>query len=341
MKTILVTGAAGYVGATTVLHLRDRGFRVLGVDDLSNGDAAFLGLSDLGVELDVRTGGPLVELLRAERVSGIVHCAAYAVVADSVRDPVGYFENNIRGSSTVIDAAVRAGKIPVVFSSSATVYGAPDVSPIFETAPRLPIHPYGFTKLAGERALEFADRAHGLRSVSLRYFNAAGADPSGRAGERHVIETRVLPNLLRAVFTVDSPFQMAGDDWPTADGTCVRDYVHTSDIAAAHLAALQYLWAGGRTEAVNIGGGGPGTSVRELIRAVESATGRRVPIEVGPRRPGDAPVLVASIERASAVLGWAPTASNLDNIVRTAAAWHEHELQRYPRRPSDLFQLED
>lgn len=341
MKTVLVTGAAGYVGSNTALFLRERGLRVVGVDNLSNGDAGFMGLSDHSADLDVRETAALADLLRAESVAGIVHCAASAVVAESVRDPGAYFDNNIRGTSSVIEASLRAGRIPVVFSSSATVYGAPDDSPIPETTPRVPIHPYGFTKLAGERALEFADRAHGLRSVSLRYFNAAGADAAGRAGERHVIETRVLPNLLRAAFTEDAPFQMAGDDWPTPDGTCVRDYVHTDDIAAAHHAALSYLWAGGRTEAVNIGGGGPGTSVRELIRAVEQVLGRRVPVEVSPRRPGDAPVLVAKITRAAAVLGWQPVRSDLETIVRTAAQWHEQELKRFPRRTSDLFLLGD
>ena len=329
-RCVLVTGSAGYVGSQTVLELKAAGFRVVGVDDLSNGDPEAMTLADHSVRADIRDRNAMETVFRGEAVAGIVHCAALAVVADSVRDPLRYFRSNVEGTVALLEAAARHGRPPVVFSSSATVYGAPDQSPIAETTPRLPIHPYGFTKLSGERALEFADRAHGLRSVSLRYFNAAGADHAARIGERHRVETRVLPNLIRAALGAGrvSPFSLAGDDYPTEDGTCVRDFVHTKDIARAHLASLEYLWSGGRTDALNIGGGGDGTSVRALIRAVEHDLGRPVPVEVGPRRPGDAPVLVADIRRAGAVLGWQPLHSSIAEIVRTARVWHEAEAAR-------------
>lgn len=324
--TILVTGAGGFIGSQTVLALQDAGHRAIGLDDLSVGRAELLELSDRIVVADCLDTARLRAVFEAEDIAGVVHCAALAVVAESVQAPTRYLNVNVGSLLNVVGRAIEFGGVPVVFSSSGTVYGDPGSTsgPLEEDHPVAPVHAYGLSKRTGEQALAFENAASGLRSVVLRYFNAAGADLAGRAGEWHQgRETRVLPRLLEAAMRGD-PFEVAGDDLGTPDGTCVRDFVHVVDVARAHLRALDHLRAGGPSLIVNIGAG-RGTSVLQLVAEVERVTGRTVPLRIGPRRPGDVAQLVADVHQADVALGWRPELT-LNDIVRTAASW-------YSRRP--------
>ena len=249
-----------------------------------------------------------------------MHFAAFAYVGESVDDPALYYRNNLVGSLMLLDAMREAGVGRLVFSSSCVVYGTPDRSPIDETTPAAPVNPYGESKLAVERALSWYDRAYGLRHVALRYFNAAGADRDGETGNRHDPETRLIPLVLRAALGQSGPIEIFGTDYPTPDGTAIRDYIHVEDLAAAHVKALEYLAAGGASATLNLGTGS-GHSVREVIAAVERATGRRAPQREAARRAGDPPRLVADPARARELLGWRPRLSDLDTIIKTALAW--------------------
>jgi UDP-glucose-4-epimerase GalE len=320
--TILVTGAGGFIGSQTVLALQDARYRVVGLDDLTVGRPELLELSDRVVVADCRDTARLRALFEDEDIAGVVHCAALAVVAESVAAPTRYLDVNVGGLLNVVGRAAEFGGVPVVFSSSGTVYGDPMVTSglLAEDHTLSPVHAYGLSKRIGEQALAFEDHASGLRSVALRYFNAAGADLAGRAGEWHQgPETRVLPRLLEAAQR-GRPFELAGGDFGTPDGTCVRDFVHVVDVAKAHLRALDYLRAGGQSRVLNIGAG-LGTSVLQLVAEVERVTGKTVPLRVGPRRPGDVARLVADVRAADATLGWRPE-STLGDIVRSAATWH-------------------
>ncbi len=320
--TVLVTGAGGYIGSQTVLALQDAGHRVVGLDDLSAGRSELLELSDRIAVADCADTARLRAVFEVEDIAGVVHCAALAVVAESVSAPTRYMANNVGGLLNVLGRAVEFGGVPVVFSSSGTVYGDPGSAsgPLAEDHEVAPIHAYGLSKWVGEQALAFEGAASGQRSVVLRYFNAAGADLAGRSGEWHQgRETRVLPRLLEAA-TRGLQFEVAGDDFGTPDGTCVRDFVHVADVARAHLRALEYLWAGGASRLLNIGAG-QGTSVLQLVASVEHVTGKTVPLRIGRRRPGDVAQLVADVGQADATLGWRPELS-LDAIVSSAARWH-------------------
>ena len=321
MTRVLVTGGAGYVGSVSAATFLAAGHDVIVLDDLSTGHR---GAVPDGATLHVAsyTDGPAMEdLLRAERIEAILHCAARSLVGESLREPAKYFRENVAGGIGLLDAAGRAGVARFVFSSTAAVYGAPDLSPIPEDAALRPINPYGESKRAFEGALAWYGRAYGLRSVSLRYFNVAGATEAH--GEVHDPETHLIPNVLRAV-DGGPPLTIFGDDYPTPDGTCIRDYIHVADLAKAHLLALAATDAGDpRTDeplALNLGNGG-GFSVREVLAAVEDATGREVPHTMGARRTGDPPVLVARATRATEVLGWRPDQPGLEEMVTSAWTW--------------------
>jgi UDP-glucose-4-epimerase GalE len=315
LTPILLTGGAGYIGSHTALLLDERGYDVTVVDDLSRGHRHNVEPGRLR-EATLLDTDAIAAILREKPYAAVIHFAAYIAVGESAKNPALYFQNNVSGSLSLLTAMVRAGVSRLVFSSTAALYGIPGRGPITEDFPIAPISPYGDSKAMVERFLHWFDAAHGLRSICLRYFNACGADPAGRRGEEHDPETHLIPLLLRAVRTGE-PATVFGDDYPTPDGTCIRDYIHVTDLAAAHIAAVERLIAGASSDAFNVGAG-RGHSVREVIGAVERITGRRVPYTVGPRRHGDPPSLVADSAKLEHTLGWAPRHSSLDEIVATA-----------------------
>jgi UDP-glucose-4-epimerase GalE len=316
MSKILVTGGAGYIGAHTVNVLLRRGFDPIVVDNLSKGYRHNVDANRLR-EMDLKDTGGLRDLMEQEGVEAVVHFAAFIAVGESVREPESYFSNNVAGSLSLFTAMQQAGVSRLVFSSTAAVYGTPERVPITEDMPFAPVSPYGESKAMVEKILGWLDRCRDLRSIALRYFNACGADPEAGLGEEHEPETHLIPLLLQAVRT-GKPITLFGEDYPTPDGTCIRDYIHVSDLAEAHVLALKALLAGGESGAYNVGTG-TGHSVREVLRAVEEVTGKKVPFVMGPRREGDAPVLVADASRLGRTLGWKPRFMELRGIV--ASAW--------------------
>ena len=312
---ILVTGGAGYIGAHAVQLLLEQGHDVVVVDNLSKGHRHNVPAGRLYV-MNIADTGPLAELMRQRRTEAVIHFAAFIAVGESMREPERYFANNVGGSLSLLAAMVQSGVRHMVFSSTAAVYGNPHTTPILETFPIQPVSPYGESKVMVERLLRWFDEIHRLTSVSLRYFNASGADPQGRLGEQHDPETHLIPLLLRAILT-GRPVTVFGTDYNTPDGTCIRDYIHVNDLAQAHILALDYLMAGGASDAFNVGTG-TGHTVMEVIRTVEEVTGRKVPFQTGPRREGDAPSLVASSDRLRERLRWQPRYADLRTIVEHA-----------------------
>ena len=319
-KKVLVVGGAGYIGSHAARVLRRRDFDVTVYDNLCT-----------GFEI-LATGFPLIQADIADRaaiakalngVDAVMHFAAHAYVGESVTDPRKYFRNNVEAGIALLNACLDCGVKTFVFSSTCAVYGIPDKVPIAEEAPRNPINPYGITKMIFERALEAYRDAYGLHFASLRYFNAAGADESGEIGEMHDPETHLIPLALDAATGRGPSLNVFGDDYPTSDGTCVRDYIHVNDLAEAHVAALRLLLDGGESMLLNLGTG-TGYSVREVLKSVENITKRPVPHKIGPRRAGDPPALVADAARANRILQWKPT-RDLDTIVSTAWTWHQKQ----------------
>jgi len=322
---VLVTGGAGYVGSVSVERLLEAGHEVVVLDDLSTGhreavpDVATLEVGSYG------DPDALGRLLGRARVDAILHCGARSLVGESVRDPARYYRENVAGGIVLLDAARTAGIDRIVFSSTAATYGIPATTPIPETAPLAPINPYGETKRTFEGALRFYGEAYGLRSVSLRYFNVAGA--TERNGEIHDPETHLIPNILRAAET-GRPITIFGVDYPTADGTCIRDYIHVADLADAHLRALEATAtaSGGPAASVFNLGIGHGFSVREVVAACEAVVGRPIPTSDGPRRSGDPPVLVAAVEKAGTELGWTAARPDLETMIGSAWEWRRRNL---------------
>ena len=313
---IVVLGGAGYIGSHAARALRRSGYEVVLYDNLSTGFRRMAQGFEL-VEGDIADEAKLRPVLA--RVDAVMHFAAHAYVGESVENPRKYFQNNVLGALSLLNSVLDAGIRRFVFSSTCAVYGIPEQIPITEQTPREPVNPYGASKLFFENALEAYSRAYGLRSVSLRYFNAAGADESGEIGELHDPETHLIPLALAASAANGPELQIHGSDYPTPDGTCVRDYIHVNDLADAHVRALQYLGKGGDSLSTNLGTG-RGYSVLEVIQAVETATGRPVRRVMGPRRPGDPPILVADPAKAQRALGWTAK-RNLADIVSSAWAW--------------------
>jgi len=329
MSKIMVTGGAGYIGSHIVRTRVESGREVVVLDDLSEGHREAVGSVPLEVA-DFADARALERLLGKGEVAAIVHMAASCEVGQSVADPAAYYHNNLVRSLALFDAAVKFGVRGVVFSSTAAVYGEPEELPIPEEHLQRPTNPYGETKAACERALAWYEGAYDLHSVSLRYFNAAGAHPSGDIGEDHARESHLIPRLLRAAADPDAEaIPIFGEDYATHDGTCVRDYVHVVDLAQAHLLALDAIERGEvRREAFNLGNG-EGFSVRQVLDAVEEVTGRRPPTRSAPRRPGDPATLVASSSRIGDRLGWLPEFPSLSRIVETAWNWHRAHPQGY------------
>ncbi len=316
---VLVTGGAGYIGSHACKALAAAGARPVVFDDLSTGhrDAVRWGALVRG---DVRDRGAVAEALMRHEISHVLHFAGKAYVGESMQDPGKYYDNNVGGMIGLLAGCTEAGVGRVVFSSSCATYGLPDRLPITEDTPQRPINPYGRTKLICEQMLRDHGSAHGLHHVSLRYFNAAGADPDGEIGERHDPETHLIPLALMAASEQGPALKVFGTDYPTPDGTCVRDYIHVADLARAHVRAVEHLMAGGESLALNLGSG-RGFSVREITAAIEAATGRAVPVEDAPRRPGDPPELTADAGLAARLWGFRAERSDIADIVRDAAPW--------------------
>ena len=334
MTAVLVTGGAGYIGSHAVKALRRAGHQVVVYDNFLAGhrpaaEAALGGAGTL-VEGDIRDTPRLTDTLKSHGIGAVMHFAASLSVGASVKDPVGYYTNNVIGAVSVLQSMVTAGLTKLVFSSTAAVFGNPERTPITEDHPTRPINPYGETKLAVERALPHFERAYGLRSITLRYFNAAGADPDGELGEDHEPEEHVIPRALDAALGRGS-FQVFGEDYETPDGTCLRDYVHVTDLAEAHLLALKALIAEAKSTRYNLGNGRP-TSVRQVLDAVKRVTGKAVPYAPGPRRAGDPAVLYASSDLIRNELGWQPRFEDIDTIVETAWRWREAHPSGYRSR---------
>jgi UDP-glucose-4-epimerase GalE len=333
--SVLVTGGAGYIGSHAVKALRAAGQDVVVYDNLSAGHKAAAKHAGAPLEVgDIQDVPRLREVMSAHDVKAVMHFAGWLSVPESVKLPIRYYQNNVGGALAVLEAMVACGIPHLVFSSTAATFGNPVETPITESHPQRPINTYGETKLAIERALPHFERAHGIRSVVLRYFNAAGADPEGRLGEDHRPEIHVIPRAIDAALGRDT-FSIYGEDYDTPDGTCLRDYVHVADLASAHLLALDSLRAGRPSAAYNLGNG-RATSVREVADAVERVTGRKVPWTSGPRRPGDPGVLLASSERIKRDLGWAPGYESIDVIVETAWRWREAHPEGYGDRGSGI-----
>jgi len=318
--TVLVAGGAGYIGAHTVKELVREGFEVLVFDNFSSGRLELIGDVPY-VRGDLLDRAALLRLFREREIGAVLHFASLIQVGESYADPRKYYTHNLTTSLNLFDAMLEAGTKALIFSSTAAVYGDPLETPIPESHPADPVNPYGRAKLMVEDILRDYERAYGLRAISLRYFNAAGADASGALGECHDPETHLVPNILLSVLGQKPRLTVFGGDFPTPDGTAIRDYIHVTDLAQAHVLALKALLAGEPGEVINLGTE-RGHSVLEVVRTAEKVTGRAVPHDIGPRRKGDVAVLLASKARAEARLGWKPRSSSLETIIETAWRWH-------------------
>ncbi len=322
---VLVTGGAGYIGSHMVKALLRHGADVVVFDNLSSGHRDALVGGTL-VEGDITVPTELAAVFARFDFDAVMHFASLIQVGESTQQPAAYYRTNLIGALNVLEAMRHADVRRFIFSSSAAIFGEPRYTPIDESHPRAPVSPYGWSKLAVEQMLVDYDRAYRLRSVSLRYFNAAGADPEGQLGERHDPETHLIPLVLQAASGCRRSVTLYGTDYDTPDGTCVRDYIHVDDLCQAHLLALEALVRNDRSAAYNLGNG-RGFSVREIIATAERVTGRSIPSEVGPRRPGDPAVLIADSQKAISELGWRPKSRDLSIILRHAWAWEQRVAQ--------------
>ena len=320
-ERILVCGGAGYIGSHMVRLLVAEGFDVVVLDDLSTGHPEAVQGVEL-VEADIRDGAALDSVFETREFISVMHFCAKSLVGESVRQPLAYYDNNVAGSLALLRAMQRHGVRKLVFSSTAAIFGEPESELIDESHPTVPVNPYGQSKLMVERVLADACAASGLRAVSLRYFNAAGASMAGGIGESHDPETHLIPNVLKAAAGSGHRLKVFGDDYDTRDGTCIRDYIHVEDLARAHLAALEFMEKEEGFHAFNLGNG-HGFSVLEVIQAAGEVAGSEVPYDLAARRPGDPAVLVASSRLAAERLGWRPEITDLDEIIQSAWAWHK------------------
>ena len=327
MNTILVAGGAGYIGSHMVALLVKEGYDVVVADSLVTGHRqAVKGARQLYVG-DLRDGAFLDRIFRENRVDGVINFAAYSLVGESMQDPLKYYGNNVAVSQSILTAMRDHGVDKIVFSSTAATYGEPERQPIQETDATVPTNPYGATKLAIEGMLKWCDRAYGIHYAALRYFNAAGSDPETGIGEDHSPESHLIPLVMKTALGQRSHIGIFGEDYPTPDGTCVRDYIHVRDLARAHLLALKHLERTGESLVCNLGSG-TGYSVREIIDTARRITGREIPAVAEPRRPGDPSVLIASNEKAARVLGWKPELG-LESIISDAWVWHSAHPNGY------------
>ena len=324
---VLVAGGAGYIGSQVALDLARAGHEPVILDNLSKGHQAAVIKGKL-IPGDIGDFRLVTEVINREKVEAVIHLAAHSLVGESVEHPAKYFKNNIVNGQAFLDAVVACKVKYLVFSSTAAVYGEPERVPIGEEHPKNPTNPYGFSKLTFEGMLRYYDHAYGLRSISLRYFNAAGADPQEEIGEDHAPESHLIPIVLQTALGLRDHLELYGTDYPTKDGTCIRDYIHVADLSQAHLLALAALEKGKESTVYNLGNG-QGYSNQEVIETARRLTKKEIPVTVGPRRPGDPAVLVASAEKIKAELGWNPKYSAVEEIIETAWLWHKNHPTGY------------
>lgn len=329
MAKFLITGGAGYIGSHTAKLLSESGHHVVTYDNLSRGHRDLVRWGPL-VEADLRDTKLLREALRWSKPDAVIHFAAFAYVGESVARPDIYYDNNVNGTLSLLRAMTESGTQNLIVSSTCATYGQPERMPITEETPQVPLNPYGQSKLMMELMCADFAAAYGLHYMALRYFNACGCDPDGETGERHDPEPHLIPRALMAADGEIDRLDIFGDDYATPDGTCVRDYIHVSDLAAAHMAAALHLMDNGASGALNLGTG-RGISVREIIDATARVTGKPVPHRIAPRRPGDPAALVAATAKANAILDWKARHSDIDNIISTAWKWHQMERSQRPR----------
>lgn len=325
---ILVLGGAGYIGSHTVYELIDAGRDVVVADNLLTGFRAAVHPKARFYQLDIRDRSALDDLFTKEKIEGVIHFAASSQVGESMSDPLKYYDNNLHGTMVLLQAMVAHGVDKIVFSSTAATYGEPERVPILETDRTDPTNCYGETKLAMEHMMRWVSRAHGLKYVALRYFNACGAHPSGAIGEAHNPETHLIPLILQVPNGQREKISIFGDDYPTKDGTCIRDYIHVSDLAQAHILALDHLLQGGESDVFNLGNG-VGFTVKEVIDVARAVTGHPIPAETCPRRAGDPAQLIASSKKAVEQLGWKPKYNDLNTIIASAWKWHSAHPRGY------------
>ena len=325
---ILVLGGAGYIGSHTVYELIDAGRDVVVADNLQTGFRAAVHQKARFYQADIRNRDAMDKLFETEQIEGVIHFAACSQVGESMSDPLKYYDNNLCGTACLLQSMVSHGVNKIVFSSTAATYGEPEQVPILESDRTEPTNCYGETKLAMEKMMNWTARAHGLRYVALRYFNACGAHPSGVIGEAHDPESHLIPLILQVPNGQRARISIFGDDYDTHDGTCIRDYIHVTDLAQAHILALDYLLNGGESDVFNLGNG-VGFTVKEVIDVARTVTGDAIPATVTPRRAGDPAKLVASSEKAKSILGWAPQYNDLSVIITTAWSWHKNHPHGY------------
>lgn len=325
---VLVLGGAGYIGSHTVYELEDAGEDVVIVDNLATGHREAVHPKARFYEGDVRDGAFMDSVFEQEKIDAVIHFAAYSLVGESVGNPVKYYDNNVGGAIALVDAMQRNGVKQIVFSSTAATYGEPERVPIMETDRTQPTNPYGETKLAMEKLFHWADVAYGIKFVSLRYFNACGAHESGRIGEDHNPESHLIPLILQVPNGKRETISVFGDDYPTKDGTCVRDYIHVTDLAQAHILAVKYLRDGRESDIFNLGNG-VGFTVNEVIDTARIVTQDDIPAVIAPRRAGDPAQLIASSAKARETLGWNPEHDSLEEIIASAWKWHKSHPDGY------------
>ncbi|WP_407891457.1 UDP-glucose 4-epimerase GalE [Lacticaseibacillus sp. N501-2] len=320
--TIAVLGGAGYIGSHTVAQLIKAGQDVVVLDNLITGHKRDVDPKARFYQGDIRDYHFLSQVFSQEKIDGVIHFAAFSIVPESMKDPLKYFDNNTGGMITLLEAMHQFGIKKIVFSSTAATYGEPKQVPIHEDDPQVPTNPYGESKLAMEKIIKWADVAYGIKFVALRYFNVAGAMPDGSIGEDHHPETHLIPIILQAAAGTRDGLQIFGDDYPTKDGTNVRDYVHVVDLADAHILAMQYLADGHDSNAFNLGSA-TGFSNLEILNAARKVTGQPIPAKIGPRRPGDPSTLIAASDKARTILGWKPKFDDVEQVIATAWNWHQ------------------
>ena len=324
MSTILVTGGAGYIGSHTVLSLQKKGYNVIVLDNLVYGHPELI--KDIpNVKLiigDINHATTLEKVFKNHNIEAVIHFAAYAYVGESVTDPNKYYRNNVVGTLTLLETMLKAGITKIVFSSTCATYGIPKILPIPESHPQIPINPYGMSKLMVEKILHDFDQAYGLKSVIFRYFNAAGADPNNQLGEDHQPETHLIPLVLLTALGQRDSISIFGTDYPTSDGTCIRDYIHVSDLADAHILGLEYLLTENESHIFNLGNG-QGFSIKDVIETAKEVTGQNIPITISDRRLGDPAILIGSSEKARQILGWKPQYFSLNDMITHAWRWHQ------------------
>ena len=325
---LLVLGGAGYIGSHTALELIKKGHEVIVVDNLVTGYEKAIPDKAVFYQGDIRNFDFLDNLFKKERIDAVIHFAAYSLVGESVTNPLKYYDNNLYGTKVLLEAMIKNNVNKIVFSSTAATYGEPENIPILESDRTCPTNPYGETKLAMEKMFHWASKAHGLSYVSLRYFNACGADATGQFGEAHNPESHLIPLVLQVPNGKRESVSIYGTDYDTPDGTCIRDYIHVTDLAEAHILAVEYLANGGESDIFNLGNG-VGYSVREVIETARNVTGHPIPATEVPRRAGDPARLVASGEKAKKILGWEPKIKKLDEIIASAWKWHKAHPEGY------------